>query len=101
MGQQFLHITGVNGSATKDKTLAKFINVSPTTVVHINYLNAETQKEQLVIENLRPLDNHVVETHAGHQFVAYDEARTFRQVYTMTVDKGMTESHHIHYHEDL
>ena len=91
--EQFLHITGVNGSATANKTLAKFINMSPTSMVHINYLNKETQEEQLVIENLRPREDHVLETHSGHQFVAYDEAQTFRKVYTMTVDKGMTERH--------
>mmetsp|Transcript_30389 Transcript_30389/g.34052 ORF Transcript_30389/g.34052 Transcript_30389/m.34052 type:complete len:412 (+) Transcript_30389:77-1312(+) len=100
--QQFLHITGVNGSANADKTLAKFINLSPK-VVHINYINAETNEEQLVIENLRPREDQIVETHSGHQFVAYDEERTFRKVYTMHADKGMMESHHIHHmhHEEL
>jgi len=100
--QQFLHITGVHGSANADKTLAKFINMSQK-VVHINYLNEETNEEQLVIENLRPREDQIVETHSGHQFVAYDEERTFRKVYTMNVVKGMTESHHIYhnYHEEL
>ena len=91
--EQFLHITGVNGSATAGKTLTKFINVSPTSMVHINYLNTVTQEEQLVIENLRPREDRVLETHSGHQFVAYDEAQTFRKVFTMTVDKGMMERH--------
>jgi len=95
---QFFHITGVNGSANADKTLAKFINLSPK-VVHINYINEETNEEQLVIENLRPREDQIVETHSGHQFVAYDEERTFRKVYTMNVDKGMTESHHINHKE--
>mmetsp|Transcript_24666 Transcript_24666/g.28549 ORF Transcript_24666/g.28549 Transcript_24666/m.28549 type:complete len:430 (-) Transcript_24666:173-1462(-) len=92
--QQFLHITGVNGSATADKTYAKFINVSPN-VVHINYIDEETNEEYLVKDNLRPQEDQVLETHSGHQFVAYDEERTFRKVYTMNVDKGMMESHHI------
>jgi len=92
--QQFLHITGVNGSATADKTYAKFINVSPN-VVHINYIDEETNEEYLVKDNLRPQEDQVLETHSGHQFVVYDEERTFRKVYTMNVDKGMMESHHI------
>mmetsp|Transcript_38869 Transcript_38869/g.43533 ORF Transcript_38869/g.43533 Transcript_38869/m.43533 type:complete len:427 (+) Transcript_38869:55-1335(+) len=92
--QQFLHITGVNGSATADKTYAKFINVSPN-VVHINYIDEKTQEEFLVKDNLRPGEDQVLETHSGHQFVAYDEERTFRKVYTMHADKGMMESHHI------
>jgi len=96
--QQFLHITGVNGNANVDKTLAKFINVS-SKVVHINYINEETHEEQLVIENLRPREDQVLETHSGHKFVAYDEERTFRKVFTMNIDKGMTESHHIHHKE--
>jgi len=91
---QFLHITGVNGSANADKTLAKFINDSPK-VMHINHLNEETKEEQLVIDNLHPNEEQVLETHSGHQFVAFDEARTFRKVYTMDIGKGMTESHHI------
>mmetsp|Transcript_5598 Transcript_5598/g.6305 ORF Transcript_5598/g.6305 Transcript_5598/m.6305 type:complete len:405 (-) Transcript_5598:70-1284(-) len=100
--QQFLHITGVNGSATADKTYAKFINVSPN-VVHINYIDEETNEEYLVKDNLRPQEDQVLETHSGHQFVAYDEERTFRKVYTMHADKGMMESHHIHHihHEEL
>jgi len=100
--QQFLRITGVNGSANADKTLAKFINLSQK-VVHINSINEETNEEQLVIENLRPREDQVLETHSGHKFVAYDEERTFRKVYTMHADKGMIESHHIHhiYHEEL
>jgi len=96
--QQFLHITGVNGSANVDKTLAKFINDS-SKVVHINYINEETNEEELVIENLRPREGQILETHSGHKFVAYDEERTYRTVYTMSVHKGMVESHHIHQEE--
>mmetsp|Transcript_36431 Transcript_36431/g.41229 ORF Transcript_36431/g.41229 Transcript_36431/m.41229 type:complete len:415 (-) Transcript_36431:154-1398(-) len=99
---QFFHITGVNGSATADKTYAKFINVSPN-VVHINYIDEETNEEYLVKDNLRPQEDQVLETHSGHQFVAYDEERTFRKVYTMHAEKGMMESHYIHNipHEEL
>jgi len=96
---QFLHITGVNGSADADKTHAKFINVSPK-LVHINYIDEETKEEHLVIDNLRPRDDQVLETHHGHRFVAYDEERTFRKIFTMDVEKGMVENHHIH-HEEL
>jgi len=93
--QQFLHITGVNGSATVDQALAKFINVSPT-VVHVNYIDEETNEEHVVIDSLQTGWDQVLETHSGHQFVAYDEERTFRKIYTMNADgKGMVESHHI------
>mmetsp|Transcript_37375 Transcript_37375/g.40531 ORF Transcript_37375/g.40531 Transcript_37375/m.40531 type:complete len:418 (+) Transcript_37375:55-1308(+) len=100
--QQFLHITGVNGSATADKTMAKFINAS-LKVVHINYIDEETNEEYLVKDNLRPQEDQVLETHWGHKFVAYDEERTFRKVYTMHAEKGMMESHYIHHipHEEL
>lgn len=95
---QFLHVTGANGSANADKTHAKFINVSPK-LVHINYIDEETKEEHLVIDNLRPRDDQVLETHHGHRFVAYDEERTFRKVFTMNIQKGMVESHHIHNEE--
>lgn len=95
---QFLHITGVNGSANADKTHAKFVNVSPK-LVHINYIDEKTKEEHLVVDNLRPRDDQVLETHHGHQFVAYDEERTFRKVFTMNIQKGMVETHHIHNEE--
>lgn len=88
-GTEVIRITGLNGFA---RGMTQFVN-SIGEAVHVNYI--EGQEEHPVVRNLAPNESSDILTVAanGHQFVAFNEARTFRQVFTHQGPLGMVESH--------
>eukprot|EP00546_Thalassionema_frauenfeldii_P011280 CAMPEP_0178916702 /NCGR_PEP_ID=MMETSP0786-20121207/12805_1 /TAXON_ID=186022 /ORGANISM="Thalassionema frauenfeldii, Strain CCMP 1798" /LENGTH=420 /DNA_ID=CAMNT_0020590105 /DNA_START=8 /DNA_END=1273 /DNA_ORIENTATION=- len=91
-GTEVFQIKGHDGVA---RTMAKFVNSHPDTI-HVNYIDERTNEEHPVIRNLNNGEaSEVVTSHRGHRFVAFNDARTFRKIFTHEGPLGMVESHTI------
>lgn len=92
-GTETFQIEGYDGAA---RAMAQFVNSSPSTTIHVNYIDDRTKEEHPIVRNLPPNESsEILTAHRGHRFVAFDEERTFRQVFTHEGPLGKIESHQV------
>jgi len=90
-GTEVFRIQGYDGVA---RAMTQFVNSHPSDVIHINYIDDITKEEHSVIRNLPPNESSdILTAFRGHRFVAFNEARTFRKIFTHQGPLGLVESH--------